>query len=80
MAVTSNGNDILPLGVDGQILSSQGLLIPAASMGGQLTTSSTAASLSTSVIPTSAIQSVMTTQIQVGKLGTMLELISQDAC
>lgn len=55
------------LAVDGQIISgqnSQGLLIPAASMG-QVASSSTAASLSTSVVPTSAIQSVMTTQIQV---------------
>lgn len=52
--------------VDGQILSgpnSQGLLIPAASIG-QVVSSSTAASLSTSVVPTSAIHSVMTTQIQ----------------
>lgn len=55
------------LAVDGQIISgqnSQGLLIPAASIG-QVASSSTAASLSTSVVPTSAIQSVMTTQIQV---------------
>jgi len=59
---------IFSLGVEGQLMTSQngqGLLIPAASMGGQLPASSTTASLSTSVIPTSAIHSVMTTQIQV---------------
>ncbi|XP_045210433.1 serine-rich adhesin for platelets-like [Mercenaria mercenaria] len=52
--------------MDGQIISgpnSQGLLIPAASVG-QVGTSSTAATLSTSVVPTSAIQTVMTSQIQ----------------
>ena len=50
---------IWPSGMDVVISGhgSQGLLIPASS--------STAASMSTSVMPTSAIQSVMTTQIQV---------------